>query len=55
MPGTGDGITAAKGSDGKWRWCWRAPWASQHHGTTTHTTERAALAAGRKWLAQQGQ
>ncbi|HEY9264806.1 MAG TPA: hypothetical protein VIQ11_09400, partial [Mycobacterium sp.] len=19
-----DGLTAAKGSDGKWRWCWRA-------------------------------
>ena len=47
------GVGAAKGADGKWRWSWRAPWASQHYGTTTHKSERAALAAGRRWVAEQ--
>lgn len=54
MPATDDGVTAVK-DGGQWRWCWRAPWASTTTSPGTYATKRAALAAGRAWLAEQAQ
>jgi len=51
---TDDGLTAFSDDGGEvWRWHWRAPWTAEVVGPTTHRSEAAALAAGRKWLAGQ--
>ncbi|WP_163890986.1 hypothetical protein [Mycolicibacterium hippocampi] len=42
-------MTAERHGDG-WRWCWRSPWATSTTSAGLYKTQRAALAAGRRWV-----
>jgi hypothetical protein len=46
---TDDGVDVI--SDGeRFRWRWTSPWAVERLSPVTYRTEKAALAAGRKWV-----